>query len=128
MIACMYKKLSCMTDIFIFKYAVMRHLSVIYAYQNNHLVWNWNIDHSHLLAKTFDWRRNFLDVMAVVICKVKKHLNAADIYLFKNNHGNTRTMYEQRWRLSGNLNLNRFHILFCCFHCWLSASKCQLGK
>ena len=25
------------------------------------------------------------------------------------------------------LTLKRFHILFWCFHCWLSASKCRLG-
>ena len=25
------------------------------------------------------------------------------------------------------LTLNKFHILFWCFHCWLSTSKCQIG-
>ena len=67
--------------------------------------------------------------------------NPAAIYLFKVNNGNTRTMCEICSKLTINIskqcywhrfgvfivNMNRFHTLFLCFHCWLWTSKCRLG-
>ena len=65
-----------------------------------------------------------------------------DIYLFKFNNGNTRTMCEICSKLTIQtsntsidivlesllLTLNKFHTLFWCFHCWLWISKCWLGS
>ena len=64
----------------------------------------------------------------------------ADSYLFKVNNGNTgkrceicskltiKTPERRQWFLvSLLLTLNRFHILFWHYHCWLWTSKCQLG-
>ena len=57
-----------------------------------------------------------------------------DIYLFKVNNRNTRTMCEICSKLTIKtpiksllLTLNRFHSFLCCFYCWLWTSACQLG-
>ena len=62
----------------------------------------------------------------------------ASIYFFKLNNRNTRTMPKICSKLAINrrqcivlvsllLTLNRFHVLFWYFHCWLWTSKCRLG-
>ena len=70
-----------------------------------------------------------------------KHLLPADINLFKVNNENTRTAceicssYQKRHQnsiinvvpMSLSLTLNRFYTVLWRFHCWLWASKCQLG-
>ena len=62
------------------------------------------------------------------------------IHLFKVNNGNTKAMYDICYQLTKTpdwrrdvilvsllLTMNRFHTLPWCFHCWLWASKFQLG-
>ena len=69
--------------------------------------------------------------------------NPTSICLSKVNHGKTRAICEicsestikspkrRQWRCSTVvsllLTLNRFHLLFCGFHCWLWTSKYRLG-
>ena len=104
------------------------------------------------LGKTADMLLNvlkeFLQETNIIDCNVNlKKWNKivtetipAGIYLFKMNNGNIRTMCEicsdftkmtperRQWRRSGVLllTLNRFHILFWCFYCWLWTSKYRL--
>ena len=55
----------------------------------------------------------------------------ATIRLFKINDGNTKTIHQICPKLTIKIQslllpLNRLHILFCCFHCWLWTSKYRL--
>ena len=107
---------------FTFKYAAMHHLSK-YTYQGNHLVWYCNFDQSHLLTRNFDWRCHFLECVASMISKVKKKLKPSWHLLAQKQ---PRKHQKNMWTTLTSfrfLNLNRFHILLCCFRCWLSTSK-----
>ena len=62
--------------------------------------------------------------IALEPCSLKNASFPADIYLFKINSGNARKMWHQNdvsdvVLVSLLLTLNRFRILFQCFHCWL---------
>ena len=69
--------------------------------------------------------------------------NPASIYLIKVNNRKTRIMCEICLKLTISkhqnevngvvllslvLILNKFHVLFWCFHCWIGKGKCQLGS
>ena len=73
-------------------------------------------------------------------CLNRNYINPADIYLFKINNVNTRSMHGIRskliktaeWKDAINvvsvsflLTLNRFHTLFQCFHCWIWNAGCR---
>ena len=61
--------------------------------------------------------------------------------LFKVNNGNTKTVCKICSKLTIKkrerpynavmlflwLTLNKFHLMFCCFHCWLWTNNCHLG-
>ena len=73
----------------------------------------------------FTWICHFLKIwcypsrLFLVQNQIWQHQNKV-WNLFKVNNKGTRTM--ALW-----LTLNRFHTLFCCFHCWLWISNYQLG-
>ena len=59
--------------------------------------------------------------------------NSTDIYLFKVNNGNTKTLCGicsnlTMKRPSLLLTLNRFYLLVWCLHCWLSTRTCRVNQ
>ena len=76
---------------------------------------------------------NFSGKTIAISKNIGQWLYPADIYLFKVNNGNTKTVREicskliiktpVRHLLFSFLNLNKFYILFWCFHCWFWASN-----
>ena len=55
----------------------------------------------------------------------KYHNNGWNMFQFNNKHTTNDANYVVLMSLL--LTLNKFHTLFCCFHCWIWTSTCQLG-
>ena len=98
----------------------------------------------HLTQHAAQWSSvRMFNFERLLDCLNRNYINPADIYLFKINNVNTRSMHGIRSKLiktaewkdaidvvsvSFLLTLNRFHTLFQCFHCWIWTSKCRLQR